>query len=313
MLKKLALLGSLAILVLCNTVNAQTTQSGDMLQYSLDQLKTLVIKGDFNLQLIPSNAPAKLVLSNTAVQQQYHLTPRFANNTLYLEADETSSPIQATLYCGPLAHINYTGKQRTGSLTGTLINTSVGLQLQNLKQVNLNGSHVQLQELVVRHINNVELSGIQAANLNVISDDVGNISLDGIINMQQLTQTGTGTFSAMWVNSSRLNINTSGNAKIYLAGKVDFLNATATQTSQINAQYLRVQKAFVKTEDNSQALIAVLDSMNAFADNNSNIYYYETPTFLNRYTRANGTIIFMRNPPLFCSHSVCKRLPDMPG
>ena len=128
-------------------------------------------------------------------------------------------------------------------------------------------------------------------NLTIIAKNNGTINLEGQFNIDKIYQRGNGRINITWVSSNKLFIDSNSGGPIYLAGIANNIVAKLTHNAQLDVRYLRTQKASVFTTDKAKADILVLDTLEAFAVDNSNIYYYKRPHYLTVVTRNSGNVL----------------------
>ena len=103
---------------------------------------------------------------------------------------------------------------------------------------------------------------------------------------------GNGRINIDWIKTDSLIIEGSGSGPVYLAGETDNLVIKLMRKARLHARYLRAQKAHVFTTDNAIAEIFVLDTLGAYAVNNSNIYYYKRPKDITIVTKDTGNVLY---------------------
>ena len=70
----------------------------------------------------------------------------------------------------------------------------------------------------------------------------------------------------------------------------------------------------MNTKEQGKAEVMVIDSLNAYAQDKSNIYYYQKPKLLARYYQGNGSVLYMGEKPPPCLAPACAPMPNnLPG
>jgi len=137
----------------------------------------------------------------------------------------------------------------------------------------------------------VNAKDFQTTDLTIIAKNNGAINLEGQYIINRIYQYGNGRINIDWINSDRLFIDSHSSGPICLAGTVNSMIAKLTHNASLDARYLRAQKASVFTTDTAQADITVLDTLEAFATDRSNIYYYKRPRNITVVTKESGNVL----------------------
>ena len=124
------------------------------------------------------------------------------------------------------------------------------------------------------------------------------VNMTGNVVLYQLDVGTNSNVGIYWVNTNNLIIHAGGNSKVSLAGVATNLEATLTGNAVVDAKYLRSQVAYVKTKDYSCAWVYVSQSLSAYANNYSDIYYYPDPIINGPfYVHDHGSIMRMAGLP----------------
>lgn len=129
-------------------------------------------------------------------------------------------------------------------------------------------------------------------NLTIIAKDGGAINLDGFFNIDGIYQHSHSGINISWVSSDKLLIDSDSDGSIYLAGIANNMVAKLTHAAQLDAQYLRAKKASIFATDRARAEVLPLNTLEAFAIDNSSIYYYKRPHVLTIVTREHGNVLY---------------------
>jgi len=149
----------------------------------------------------------------------------------------------------------------------------------------------RIKNLTVTDNATVTSKNLKTAGLNIAAHNNGTINLEGQLAINKITQTGNGRINIEWIDSNRLFIDSNSSGPLYLAGTVTHMVAKLTGNADLDARYLRAKKASILTTDHARADIVVLDTLNAFAIDNSSIYYYKRPKNLTPLTKDSGNVL----------------------
>lgn len=170
------------------------------------------------------------------------------------------------------------------------------LDVSNIANRNINAvikiSAANLKNITVTDGATISAQAFKANNLTVVAKDYGTINLAGHFNIKQIFQLGSGRINIDWIDSDSLNIEGQGHGPIYLAGRVNNLQVKLTGNAKLYARYLRAQKASAFTTDNALAEVMALDTLSAYAIDNSNIHYYKRPKDITIVTRDSGSVLY---------------------
>lgn len=147
-------------------------------------------------------------------------------------------------------------------------------------------SNITVTDNVILTAKNFKTSG-----LTIVAKNQGAINLQGQLKLDRLSQLGRGEITISWVDSEELCLDSSGDGPIYLAGAVDKMTIKLMQEAKLNVRYLRAKKAAVFTTDSAVAHVLVVNDLDAFAINKSDIYYYKRPKKLTVVTKDSANIL----------------------
>lgn len=151
----------------------------------------------------------------------------------------------------------------------------------------------QLKGLTVAGPTSVRAMDLRSNGLDVKSSGTGNILLRGDIKLNQIQQRGHNQISIRWVNSSTIHINSKGSGSIRLAGVAKALFARLRNNATLHTQYLRTHYVQVQTKNEASAYVCPIETLRAFAFDDSNIYYYKYPKNITRQSIQSGNILQM--------------------
>lgn len=119
----------------------------------------------------------------------------------------------------------------------------------------------------------------------------GNVELSNVGAIRSIIQKGNNTIRVSGIATEKLEINNTGFGKTILAGQVNNLYAAIDKTAILRARDLAANFISIQAKHNAQAYIHATQSLNAFADQSSVIYYYKQPQDLGNYTTASGNVL----------------------
>ena len=149
----------------------------------------------------------------------------------------------------------------------------------------------QLKNITVTKNAVVTAKYFKTKKLTIAAKDHGSINLEGWYAVDKIYQFSNGRINIRWLDVAKLFIESNSNGPIYLAGITKDFTAVLSDDSQLDARYLRTQKASVFTTDNARADVLAVNSLNAFAVDKSNIYYYKRPLHLTVVTKNSGNVL----------------------
>ncbi|CAL7963509.1 DUF2807 domain-containing protein [Gammaproteobacteria bacterium] len=148
-----------------------------------------------------------------------------------------------------------------------------------------------LKSITVTGNATVNAKDFKTAGLTVTAKGNGTINLEGQYIIDKIYQSGNGRINISWIDSDNLFVSSSSSGPICLSGTVNSMVARLTHRAYFDARYLRVQRASVFTTDRAHADILVLNTLGAFAVDNSNIFYYKKPHHLTIVTNNSGNVL----------------------
>lgn len=149
----------------------------------------------------------------------------------------------------------------------------------------------QLKNITVTKNAVVTAKYFKTKKLTIAAKDHGSINLEGWYAVDKIYQFSNGRINIRWLDVPKLFIESNSNGPIYLAGATKDFTAVLSHDSQLDARYLRAEKASVFTTDDARADVLAINSLNAFAVDKSNIYYYKRPPHLTVVTKNSGNIL----------------------
>jgi hypothetical protein len=265
----------------------------------------LVVPSSTNQTLLMTNAPATLKLMENNGQLTLH--PSFNGATSAQSRAKILLMIPSRVQ-----NLTITGAGRVQALDFPPYLRE--LALKDVESVDLHGQQLELRQLFIDGVKQARIEGARIPYLLMHVNKSGPVELRGNIGLRELVLEDTAPVNVYWVNSRQLLMNVDGHEKVFLAGVADLLIANVHHKAKLNAKYLRTQKAFVNTQQTAIAEVSVLDSLNAYAQGQSNIYYYHQPKLLGRYYQDHGSVIYMGKEAPPCLGPECPHMPNpLPG
>ncbi len=168
------------------------------------------------------------------------------------------------------------------------INSAINENANTLIKISAPG----LKKITVANNAIVSAQDLKTSGLTITAKDNGSINLKGQFNIEKIYQYGHGKIDIDWVDTAFLVVEGSNGGPIYLGGKVNNLLAKLTKDAKLHARYLRTKKAYVFTTDQALAEVLVLNTLGAFAVDNSSIYYYKRLKDITIVTKDNGNVLY---------------------
>ena len=156
-------------------------------------------------------------------------------------------------------------------------------------------SHGQLNHLVVTGRLAVDGRQLTSDHLTLIDHSSAPVHLNGVMSVDRILADKHSDLNIQWINGGALQINASDHAHVNLSGRADQVFVTLSGHATLVAPYLRGQNWLVRTTDAAQAEVFPLLTLRAFADNNSNIYYYADPHHLTTHIVSYGNVLHVLN------------------
>jgi hypothetical protein len=154
-----------------------------------------------------------------------------------------------------------------------------------------------LSEVTVNGKTNLSLSkDIRSYGLVITAEGQDSVVLDGVYNVSKIIASGDSYVSIRWINSNKISINACECAQVFLAGVAKVIEARLGDAAYLDAKYLRPHIALVQTSGEAVAEVLSINSLYAFAEGRSNIYYFKRPRnqYL-EYTSLSGNVLRLGN------------------
>jgi len=158
-----------------------------------------------------------------------------------------------------------------------------------------------LTSLYVSGSANVQGTGIQSHQLQIIARDNAVVYLRGKLDVLQIQNNSKGNMDLEQIHSPYLNLINQGSGRTKLAGDVDNFSAQLTHSAVVDARGLNAKEIHARTQDQALIHVSPISALYAFAYSQSNIYYYRIPNNLMVFnTHSSGNILRIQSfvPPL---------------
>lgn len=261
------------------------------------------IKGPFNVQIHTNKRQKPGLKVRGDVIDLTHIKTHVKKGVLYVTVksyqhrERLGGPklrmgsADLTLNIPMLRGFTYKGN---GTITANKIHANpLDISIENNKNSTWHGS-IGLRYLTLIGKGETKITGIYSRNLHVKLIDSPHVILRGEANLRRLTTQGDGWLNMYWVKGRDVVIRSIGSTRISLAGSVERLDACFSGKTHFDGQYLRAKETFVKTNDEAVAKITTIRDQHTFANNVSDIYYYNLPTRRTNLMNRDAAILDMR-------------------
>jgi hypothetical protein len=134
------------------------------------------------------------------------------------------------------------------------------------------------------------LIGVSGQHVAIALQKSPTVQLQGTLAISSLDVSGNGLFSAFWVNSRALRIRARDAATLQLAGVAKQLDLELWGHAEFYGRYLRASETFVKTHDNTKAELNTLVDQHTFAEDKSDIYFYNESVSRADFMAESGSV-----------------------
>jgi len=165
------------------------------------------------------------------------------------------------------------------------------LQITSSPEITVQIAVPDLKTLLVSGNATVFTTNFTATDLTIIAKNNSSLNLAGQLRISKILQQGNGRIDIGWISSNNLQIESAANGPIHLAGVANKVFAKLTHSAQLDCRYLRAEDLSIFTTDNATAHVFALKSLEAFAVNKSNIFYYKRPKHLTVVTKNSGNVL----------------------
>jgi len=137
----------------------------------------------------------------------------------------------------------------------------------------------------------IKAKNIRASHLHIHASGQSHVNLAGNMDVRQINASQNAHVFLRWVNSKQLQIHESGRAYTKISGVANQVQAKVKNASILNATYLRTQHMWAQTQNSARISTLPINSLRAFASDQSNIYFYKMPAHLTRLSTGSGNIL----------------------
>ena len=138
---------------------------------------------------------------------------------------------------------------------------------------------------------NVFGNRIRASYLVINANTNGTITLNGSIQLREATIAGPTQLNLSWVYGNTIELYENDTAYMNISGNVNMARIKMFNQSYLNARYLRTNHTWIQTKNFAQAQVIAANSVQAYPENLSNVYYYKTPVVINRINSQSGNTL----------------------
>lgn len=150
-----------------------------------------------------------------------------------------------------------------------------------------------LNSLITGGTTVVRGENITSRGLNIVANDQSSIYLHGDFVVRHLQDNSSGRIDLAGLNNGDLLIDCSGSGVVHLTGSAAVLTAHLAGNARLEAQGIRAREVYVSTHDHACAKVFPLYALYAFADDYSNIFYFNRPRLIAGYTRCSGNVLYI--------------------
>ncbi len=208
---------------------------------------------------------------------------------------QTEGPVNITLSDSKRSNIILRGSpQSLASLSEQITNNSFAIKNPTDKPINLSLGGKALTTLNATestvHSNRITITH----PLNITANGDARINLTGMIDVNSINAADDANITLSWVNSPNLTIDAAGRSHLQLSGHVQTSNIHLADYAALEARSLTTVNNKTKTEDHALANIKVMNTLRAFASNDSGIYYTAKPAHLTRSSLDQANILELK-------------------
>lgn len=197
-------------------------------------------------------------------------------------------PLTIELGTQELQAIAYHGK---GNVSGQRLHFNyLDLDIANSKQTQLTG-RLNLHRAELSDKGSVIIRDHSNHAMHLILRDRVHVKVVGKTAPNKIEMSDSSFLNLPHVHTKDLQIAMQNETCAILSGNVDWALIKLSGRARFNGRFLHAREMFVKTNHRSLALIYVVKRQHALAVDDSNIYYYHLPTYVNNFMENNGAIL----------------------
>lgn len=170
-------------------------------------------------------------------------------------------------------------------------NSRLNIQSEYNGLVDISGNNIELENLRAEAPGILRMHGISTSSLKIKANENNVIKLNKITRLARLDYSGNGTIELTPVKSHYLHVTGRGMAKLMAHGLVDILELTLHGSAVFDGRELKTHTAYATTYNVAQAHLNVVKAQHAFADDNSDILFYNNAHFIGSHMMASGAVL----------------------
>jgi hypothetical protein len=227
-------------------------------------------------------------LQEPAVVNKYYLLPYF--NSIEIAGDaqvilaQGAPSISINGYSVKVAKLKSNVTDHTLSISNADPTMTITINAPSLNKITIAG-HTRLFA-----------QNYQSNQLNIFAFDDSSAQLRGTYNIEEIVSQTTGTISVAWLESLKTKISASSGT-VLVAGKTNNLEAALSSSAYLNAKYLRAENVKVLAKSHAHADVWSKQSLNAYAKDQSSIYYFRRPIDLTVVSQNQGNVFYWERLP----------------
>lgn len=150
----------------------------------------------------------------------------------------------------------------------------------------------QLKQLIYSGCSNVEGRDLNARGLVINSNGTGNIILDGNLNVENVSQDGTGTITLLGVNTKHMDLCVKGDGNVNLSGIVGVSHIQHFGNGTIRIVGADTNGLDIETRGKGLTAIAGYSNLkNLSAEDNSRVYLYWVDSYNTKVTERDKACV----------------------
>lgn len=279
----------------------RTQSNEEYNQFKLSDFNRLVITGAINVRIHTGARRAWITLHGDKRDRDMVIWS-VKHNTMYIHFTKKAKgapkygPVDIDIGMRHWVALNYDGR---GSIVGHRLSAKqLDLTITNQGETILDGQ-VNLHRAVLGGAGTVRINTGRNRALELILKDKVRAQLIGVSELRTLRMSDYSRLSAYWIRTHTLHISLQDFACAQIAGVARLELIDLRGHARLNARYLRATEAFVKTHNVAVADIAVVSKQHTLAEDKSNIYYYNLPTYSTDFMAMDGSVLDLRTWDMF--------------
>ena len=180
-----------------------------------------------------------------------------------------------------------------GGVTGRrLYSKQLDVEINNSKNtVTLLEGRMNLRHVSLSGDGKIQLNGGGNNSMDLTIRGKVHAKITGTTTPKKIDMAGSSYLNLPQVRAKNMQLTMTRDSNAQMAGTAQWALIKMDGNAHFNGRSLRITEAFVRTDDYAMALIYVTSTQHALASGQSNIYYYNVPTYQNDFMAKNGTIL----------------------